>query len=340
MTLHARAPLRIDFAGGWSDVPAFADVEGGCVASAAIDLFAHVEVLLGAGRIRLHAVDFEEHVTVPTSRDIHYDGTLDLHKAALNMLPVTGGVEILTRSDAPGGSGLGASGALDVALLAVLARARNEQYEPEELAELGFHLETRELGLLGGRQDQYAAALGGWNRMDFGVDAVSVQPIAADADVMQDLARHTVLVYTGHSHFSSVTHEAVWSAYHSGDVTISTALRQIRALATAAADALRAADWQQLARVVDDNWVQQQRLDWSIATERTQAIERAVRDAGAWGLKATGAGAGGCLLVICPAASREGVWHAAAAAGGTPLDYGFATSGVAVWETPDPDVAG
>ncbi|KPK01057.1 MAG: hypothetical protein AMS20_14320 [Gemmatimonas sp. SG8_28] len=340
MTLHARAPLRIDFAGGWSDVPTFADAEGGCVVNAAVDRFAHVEVLLGAGRIRLHAADLEEHVTLPTSRDITYDGTLDLHKAALNMLPVTGGIEILTRSDAPGGSGLGASGALDVALLAVLARARNEQYAPEELAELGFHLETRELGLLGGRQDQYAAAVGGWNRMDFGPEAVAVQPIAADADVMRDLAGHTVLVYTGHSHVSSATHEAVWSAYQSGDVTVSSALREMRALARAAADALEAADWQRLARAVDDNWVQQQLLDWSIATERTRAIERAVRDAGAWGLKATGAGAGGCLLVICPAARREGVWQAAAAAGGTPLDFDFASSGVAVWETPDPDVAG
>jgi D-glycero-alpha-D-manno-heptose-7-phosphate kinase len=340
VTLHARAPLRIDFAGGWSDVPAFADAEGGCVVNAAIDRFAHVEVLLGAGRIRLHAADLGEHVTVPTSRDINYDGRLDLHKAALNMLPVTGGIEILTRSDAPGGSGLGASGSLDVALLAVLARARNEQYEPAELAELGFHLETRELGLLGGRQDQYAAAFGGWNRMDFGAEAVSVRAIAADTDVMRDLARHVVLVYTGHSHFSSVTHEAVWSAYQSGDVTISAALRRIRALATTAADALEAADWQQLARVVDDNWAQQQLLDWSIATERTRAIERAVRDAGAWGLKATGAGAGGCLLVICPASSRERVSQAAAAVGGTPLDFGFVSSGVAVWETPDPDVAG
>jgi D-glycero-alpha-D-manno-heptose-7-phosphate kinase len=340
MTLHARAPLRIDFAGGWSDVPAFAGIERGCVVNAAIDRFAHVEVLLGAGRIRLHALDLDEHVTMPSSGAISYDGTLDLHKAALNMLPVTGGIEILTRSDAPGGSGLGASGALDVALLAVLARARDERYAPEELAELGFHLETQELGLVGGRQDQYAAALGGWHRMDFGADAASVQPIVADRDVMRDLASHAVLVYTGHSHFSSVTHEAVWSAYRSGDETIGTALRNMRALAAAAADALEAADWQQLAQVVDENWVQQQHLDWSIATERTRAIERAVRDAGAWGLKATGAGAGGCLVVVCPASSREQVRRAAAAAGGTPLEFGFASSGVAVWETPDPDVAG
>jgi D-glycero-alpha-D-manno-heptose-7-phosphate kinase len=166
MTLHARAPLRIDFAGGWSDVPVFADAEGGRVVNAAIDRYVHVEVVLGARRIRLHALDLDEHVTLATSRDIRYDGTLDLHKAALNMLPVTGGIEILTRSDAPGGSGLGASGALDVALLAVLAQARNERYAREELAELGYLLETSELGLLGGRQDQYAAALGGCHRME------------------------------------------------------------------------------------------------------------------------------------------------------------------------------
>lgn len=340
MTVHARAPLRIDFAGGWSDVPAFADAEGGAVVNAAIDRYVHVEVVLGARRIRLHALDLDEHLTIATSRAIRYDGRLDLHKAALNMLPVTGGIEVLTRSDAPSGSGLGASGALDVALLAALARARDEHFEREELAELAFLLETRELGLLGGRQDQYAAALGGWHRMAFGDGRVSATPIAIDHDGMRELARHTVLVYTGHSHFSSATHEAVWRAYRAGDATVCAALRRIRAMAADAAAALAAADWLRLAEVVDENWTQQQSLDWTIATERTRTIEQAVRAAGAWGVKATGAGAGGCLLVLCPAARQGAVRNAAVAAGGTVLDVAFVESGVEVWETPDPDVAG
>ncbi len=332
MRLQARAPLRIDFAGGWSDVPTYAERAGGAVVNAAIDLYAHVEVVLGERRIRLHALDLDEHVTLPSSQEIRYDGTLDLHKAALNMLPVTGGVEILTRSDAPSGSGLGASGALDVALLATLARAREEAYEPRELAEFGFLLETGELGLLGGRQDQYAAALGGFHRFEFGPDTVRANALAVPPDAIEELTRHLVLVYTGHSHFSSATHGAVWEAFRRGESDVTAALHRIRELADDAARALEAGDWPHLARVVDENWTQQQRLDWSIATVKSNTIEQAVRAAGAWGVKATGAGAGGCLAVLCPETSHGVVSEAAVAVGGTVLAYGFASRGVEVWE--------
>jgi galactokinase/mevalonate kinase-like predicted kinase len=176
--------------------------------------------------------------------------------------------------------------------------------------------------------------------MEFGDGGVLATPIAIDGAGMQDLAQHTVLVYTGHSHFSSATHAAVWSAYGGGDPRVRGAVRKIRALASDAAAALEAADWPRLARAIDDNWTQQQLLDWSIATERTRTIECAVRKAGAWGVKATGAGAGGCLLAVCPAERRDAVRAAATAADGAPLDFTFVSGGVEVWETPDTDVVG
>jgi mevalonate kinase len=132
----------------------------------------------------------------------------------------------------------------------------------------------------------------------------------------------------------------VWSAYGGGDARVRGAVRKIRALASDAAAALEAADWPRLARAIDDNWTQQQLLDWSIATERTRTIECAVRKAGAWGVKATGAGAGGCLLAVCPAERRDAVRAAATAADGAPLDFTFVSGGVEVWETPDTDVVG
>ncbi|MFB3113317.1 MAG: hypothetical protein ACE10G_14895, partial [Gemmatimonadales bacterium] len=155
MIVHAKAPVRIDFAGGWSDVPDFADAEGGgvggAVANAAITLYAHVECRAGGGGYRMHAEDIGEHVLVRTPAEMIYDGKLDLHKAALNMLPVLGGVEVITSSDVPAGSGLGASGSLDVALLQALMLCRGEEYDASEIAEMGFLLETVELKLAGGR---------------------------------------------------------------------------------------------------------------------------------------------------------------------------------------------
>ncbi len=168
MSVHAKAPVRIDFAGGWSDVPDFADTEGGAVANAAITLYTHVECILGGNGYRIQARDIGERVVFQSPADVSYDGKLDLHKAALNMLPVAGGVEVITWSDVPAGSGLGASGSLCVALLQALARCREEEYDSVEVAEMGFLLEWSELKLAGGRQDQYAAALGGFHELVFG----------------------------------------------------------------------------------------------------------------------------------------------------------------------------
>ncbi len=92
MSFHARAPVRIDFAGGWTDVPDFADTKGGAVANAAITLYTSVECILGGNCYRIHARDIGERVLIRTPADVSYDGKLDLHMAALNLLPVVGGV--------------------------------------------------------------------------------------------------------------------------------------------------------------------------------------------------------------------------------------------------------
>jgi D-glycero-alpha-D-manno-heptose-7-phosphate kinase len=337
LTLRARAPLRIDFAGGWTDVPRYAEREGGAVVNAAISLCVHAEFRLGGNRIRLHAEDLAQHLTLDSSRAIRYDGTLDLHKAALNMLPVTGGIEVLTRSDAPGGSGLGASGALDVALVAGLARCRQETLTALELAELAFELEAVELGILGGRQDQYAAALGGFHAFAY-ADGVSCQRLAVDRSAADDLARHLVLAYTGHSHFSAATHGRVWEAYERRESETKSALSAIRRLAPLAARAIEDRNWQVLASVMRENWLHQQRLDATIATARTREIEAVALDAGAWGLKATGAGAGGCVAILAPPDRCGAVVAAVEHTGARVLPCGFVLDGVAVWEADDADV--
>jgi D-glycero-alpha-D-manno-heptose-7-phosphate kinase len=335
MTVSSKSPLRIDFAGGWSDVADFADREGGLVVNAAVSIRVHVDFIVGGGRIRLHAEDVGDHVTLESSGLLVYDGKLDLHKAALNMLPVTGGIEILSRSEALPGSGLGGSGALDVALLAGLAHCRKESYDSRELAELGFLLEAGELGLNGGKQDQYAAALGGFLELEFSEDQVQVSRLSVTEDAARELASHLVLVYSGQTHFSSQTHARVWGAYNSGDPTVIDAIRCIRDAAREAGQAVEAGDWRKLAALVDENWRNQQRLDATMVTPATTAIETAVREAGAWGLKATGAGAGGCLVVLCPPDRSLAVVEAAHANGGSVLDFDFTFDGVTVWQQDD-----
>jgi D-glycero-alpha-D-manno-heptose-7-phosphate kinase len=331
------APTRVDFAGGWSDVPVFADAESGIVANAALSLRVHVEAIRGGAGVRLVAEDLGERVVARHPADLGYDGHLDLHKAAVNMLPVGGGLELITRSDAPAGSGLGASGALDVALVAALAPLRGEWYGREELAELGFHLEAEELKLEGGRQDQYAAALGGVHELHFRRGGATVHPIPLSPDARSELDAMLVIAYTGHSHFSAQTHRRVWAAYAEGRDDVVDALRSIRDLGGAAADALRRADWPALAAVMDENWRHQQRLDGTISTPGVRTVEQAARASGAWGLKATGAGAGGCLAILAAPETRVRVAAAVTEAGARVLDARIDMDGITVREEDLPD---
>jgi D-glycero-alpha-D-manno-heptose-7-phosphate kinase len=305
------------------------------VINAAISRYVQVDVLPGDKGILLAAEDLGARARYSSSRELRYDGKLDLHKAALNMLPVTGGVEVISQSQVPKGSGLGASGALDVALIAALARARGEWYDPTELAELGFHLEHVELKQLGGRQDQYASALGGFHEMSFGSLGVVPKPLAISLEQATDLQGHLVLVYTGESHFSSDTHRRVWTAYHEGRPDVLDALRSMKDIAVAMRPRIEAGDWRDVARLMDQNWYEQQRLDATMSTNVTQQVERVARQSGAWGVKAMGAGAGGCLIALVPPTHRPTLVETVRAAGGSVMDMAFDFDGVTSWEEAD-----
>src|SRR3989475_2466125 len=186
---HAVAPARLDFAGGWTDVPPFSAREGGVVVNAAIGFSARVELKLGGPRIRLVAEDLGEALECANSGGLVLDGRLDLLKAALRMLPVQATCTLATRCDAPRGSGLGASGAMDVALVAALALARGERLAGREIAEQGWYLEAGGAPDPGGREEAVAAAPGGVHRLSFRDPAVGGGPLPLEPALCTALER-------------------------------------------------------------------------------------------------------------------------------------------------------
>ena len=295
----ASAPVRLDLAGGWTDVPPFSTREGGIVVTAAIRLFARAEVVLGGSGFRLISEDLQDQLEVSDSAGLVRDGRLDLLKAGLRILPV-GACTLTTRSDAPPGSGLGSSGALDVALVAALSAARGETRDPGEIAETACHLEAVEAGIPGGRQDQFASSHGGFLRLDFHDPQAEVQRLKLDPGFMADLARRVVLCYTSASHFSGATISRVMRAYEQGDRSVSAALGGLREVANAMADALVAADAGRIGQLLSENWRHQLALDGRMCSPEMARLERAMVDAGALGGKAAGSGAGGCMFFLTP----------------------------------------
>jgi D-glycero-alpha-D-manno-heptose-7-phosphate kinase len=325
---RARAPLRLDFAGAWTDVPPFSRREGGLVVNAAIGLHAHAELALGGTLLRLVSDDLKEVVECANAGGLTPDGRLDLLKAAVRMFPVTGGFTLTTRCDAPAGSGLGASGALDVALVTLLMKARQERASALEVAEHGWHLEVVELGNPGGKQDQYAGALGGFHRLSFRDPDVGVEPLTLDPAFAQALERQLVLCYTGRSRVSGDTIRRVTGAYERGDRAVTGALRALKDLGDAMTEALRSADLGRVGALLADNWRRQQALDGGIRTEEMARLEQAMAGAKVLGGKAAGAGAGGCMFFLGRDARGA---DAARAAGFDVLPVTWAAEGARAW---------
>lgn len=327
---RAAAPLRLDFAGGWTDVPPFSAREGGVVVNGAIGLAAHAALTLGGPRIKLVSEDLGLELECANAGGLVLDGRLDLLKAALRMLPVQAPCTLTTRSDAPPGSGLGASGALDVALVAVLSLARTERPSDREIAEQAWHLETVEAGVPGGKQDQCAAALGGFHRLSFRDPDVGIEPISLERTFAAALERQGVLCYTGRAHDSGATIARVRAAFERGDRAVIGALRALKDVAEAMAEALRAADLSRVGGLLADNWTQQVALDPAMRTPEMARLERALAAVGVLGGKAAGAGAGGSMFFLTGDDPAPAV-AAAREAGATVLPLRWAPAGVRAW---------
>src|SRR5437868_9764719 len=168
MFIRAKAPLRISLAGGGTDVPPFPQLEGGCVLSTTINRYAYGTLQpRGDGNICVHSLDFGVSVTYDLEDKLAYDGKLDLVKAAIRKVGTTErkGFDLLLHSDAPPGSGLGASSAMMVALVGLLKEFEHLPLTDYEIADLACVIEREELGIQGGLQDQYAAAFGGCDHL-------------------------------------------------------------------------------------------------------------------------------------------------------------------------------
>ena len=327
---RATAPVRLDFAGGWTDVPPFSLREGGAVVGAAIELRAEAEVLPGGNCLRLVAEDLGETLVLQHPDELATDSGLALHRAALRLARISGSLTLRTHCEAPAGSGLGSSGAIDVALVAALAAANGGSPGAREIADTACRLEAEEARIAGGRQDQFAAAYGGFTLFRFRDPAVDVVPLELSAGFVAELARRMVLCYTGASRFSGSTIARVMHAYERGDRGVTGALQRIRCVAEEMVDALRSEDLSRMAALMADNWLRQQELDAGMCTPAMAQLDAALRGAGALGGKAAGSGAGGCMFFIAGddvAAARR----AAIETGARLLPVAWAWEGVRTW---------
>jgi len=319
--------VRLDFAGGWTDVAPFSSQEGGVVVNAAINRFTRVEITRQEAGFRLIAEDIEETMEVPDRAALSPGGSLSLLQAAILRFPTFGGLELRTRSDTPLGSGLGTSGSLGTALAVAFANLDGRSITPLEAADVAWKLETIDCGLAGGRQDQYAAALGDFHRMVFQDPDVTVHPISMAPETRAELERRLVVCYMGQSRVSGDMISRVMGAYDRGEPRVVEALLEIKALADEMAEALTMGDLPRIGALLSRNWSCQMMLDPDMATEPMRLAMAQAGHAGAWGGKASGAGAGGCMFFLAGEDPAD-VARAVAGTGATVLPMAFEPEGV------------
>jgi D-glycero-alpha-D-manno-heptose-7-phosphate kinase len=246
----------------------------------------------------IRALDLDEELEIDDVRRIEYDGNLDLLKAAVKRLGVEGGFEATVWADVPPGCGVGTSAAVAVAMIGGLSRFRRELLPPHEVAQTAQRLETEELGLECGVQDQLAAAYGGVCFMDVDYPDATVSRLDVEDNVLHEFEERLVLAYVGQSRLSDAVHRRVIEGLETGEETVTGALETLRALPHRMKDALLQGDFDAMADVINENWAAQKQLHPSITNDVVERAFDVAMSAGAVAGKANGAGGGGSITFL------------------------------------------
>jgi len=336
MVLRSRAPIRIDFAGGTTDLRAFRDAEGGAVLSGAIARYAYCSLSERDNGLRIQSDDLQEYVEATDIMEIERETSLRLLTDAIRRFGIDGGVELIVRTDSPPGSGTGSSASVGVALLALLDHRKallhgaKERLSRYELAEMACDIEE-EMGIAGGKQDQYCAAVGGLNYMEFQGDHVAVERVEASPGLIADLEKHLVLCYSGQSRLSGDTNTKMIAAYESGEPRVCDAMRTIKRVAQEASRALLSEDMPRFAELLNEETEARVSLAEGVLTPRVAILIDAAKSSGALAAKICGAGGGGCVLFYCAPDQEGSVRRSLEELGGRILDFTFDFSGLQCW---------
>ncbi len=338
MLIRSKAPLRIGLAGGGSDVSPFSDLFGGAILNATISMYAYATIKPRTdGKVILHSLDKNLRLEMEAAERLPLDGELDLVKGICNRVIRQFGLsplsfELVTHVDAPPGSGLGSSSTLVTAILGAFAEWLNLPLGEYDLAQLAYQIERVDLGMPGGKQDQYAATFGGVNFMEFYKDdKVIVNPLRIKRETLSELAYNLILFNTEVSRSSDrIIEEQRQNVMNSKQASIE-AMHRIKEQALMMKEALLKGKLDEIGDLLNFGWLHKKQMAAGITTEKLDEIYEAALKAGATGGKISGAGGGGFMFFYCPNNSRHRVIDALRKYGGEVQRYEFTVHGLNTW---------
>ncbi len=324
----SKAPVRLSFGGGGTDLPAYYERHGGAVLSVTIDKYFYtiVEPAKG-GPVEIVSSDYQLHQRIPDMDKANLTDALKIPKAVLKRYGVHDGVYMALKGDVPTGSGLGLSGAVTVSIVQAVATFTGECHSKAELAEIASEIEIGALGRPIGMQDQYAAAHGGLNFMTFSKDGVTVEPVALPDGVLAGLERRLLLFHTGASRDSASILAGQKKSTEASESGVIAALDALKGQAFRMRDALAAGDLDGFGRLLGEAWDFKKHLAKNISNPDIDRYYEAALATGALGGKIAGAGGGGFLLLYCPPERQTALIEAMTELGLERLPFCFETEG-------------
>lgn len=324
--------MRISFAGGGTDVAPYPEQEGGVVLSAAITRYAFASARLrDDDQFNLTSLDLGLIAEGHVSELSELDRRLHLLRAPIERLADGRGVDLRVQSQAPPGSGLGASSTIVVAVVGALLAAQGRVESRHQVAEQAVGIERGDLGLDGGLQDQYAASFGGVNFLEFHAEGVTVNQLRLPSSTIATLEHNLLLCHLGTSRESATIIEDQRRRYETGSGTTTEALSRQKELAVAMKQALLAGELDRFGSLLNDVWEAKQELSPMIATDDALRAYETARNAGATGGKITGAGGGGYMLFYSPFERRFEVAQALRDEAFEVLDISIDEMGMESW---------
>jgi len=339
MIIRSKAPLRLGLAGGGSDVSPYSDMYGGLVLNATINLYAYCTIEeTNDGCITITSIDSGCNESYPSAQQLEIDGKAILIKGVYNRvindfkLPPQS-FKITTYNDAPIGSGLGTSSTMVVCILKAFVEWKNLPLGDYEISRLAYEIERKDLQLSGGKQDQYAAAFGGFNFMEFlQSDIVIVNPLKIKRWIVDELEASMLLYFTGASRSSAAIIDEQKKNTSTGENSSVEAMHKIKQSAIDMKLAVLKGDVDAFAEILREGWENKKKMASQITN---QTIQQAMETALAHGAKAgkvSGAGGGGFIMFVVDPIKKKTVEKELLKLGGFVMPFQFTEGGAHGWK--------
>ena len=330
--VFSRAPVRICDIGGWTDTWFYSK---GAVFNICVDLYSYVRIVENdTNKINIISENLDLSTEIKNYNKIEYNGNLDLLKAAVKRMEIDTsktGLTIFIRADAPPGCGIGTSASVAVALIAALAHYSNKHLIKHKIAKLAHKLETEELKLESGVQDQFAAAYGGINFMEIDYPSVKISNIKINENRICELESQIILVYLS-SRSSNEMHKVVIENYEKGQKDTVKSFEIMKNCAFEMKKAINSADLKEMGEIMNKNWEAQKKLHPLIVNPIIEKTEKIAFGTGAIGFKCNGAGGGGSATILAGVGNEYSLKKKLIENGLTVLPAKLNFKGVQTWD--------